>query len=174
MENQNIIQFVTDDGVQFKTPIQILKMFNHIAEDFHKLENNNIQLCGINSEIFGFILKFCDKHNCIPPPEIKRPLISNDIQVLVSEWDANYINQFDFDNVVNILVAAEKLKCLSLMDLCYARIAIFFRETSFPDLRKNFQLNDNEFNQKDVENIKNSTPDLMALDTERVKELLND
>ena len=50
----------------------------------------------------------------------------------------------------------------------------FSGKPRFLDLRKNFQLNDNEFNQKDVENIKNSTPDLMALDTERVKELLND
>ena len=38
MENQNIIQFVTDDGVQFKTPIQILKMFNHIRKIFINLK----------------------------------------------------------------------------------------------------------------------------------------
>lgn len=78
------------------------------------------------------ILAYCEYHKYAHPPEIVRPLQFNDLKKCVSDvWDAEFINQVDFDKVTDILNAANYLDIKSLTDLCYARLALFFRSRFF-------------------------------------------
>jgi hypothetical protein len=81
----------------------------------------------ITSNEFKVILQYCEHHNFIRPPEIVRPL-AKDISLCVSDrWDIDFITSFDFGQTVNILIVADKLKCTSLMDLCYTKLALNIR-----------------------------------------------
>jgi hypothetical protein len=74
------------------------------------------------------ILKYCIYHNFIKPAEIIRPLQYNDLKRCVTDvWDAEFVNVLDFEQVTELLCAADKLECTSLTDLCYARLAMYFR-----------------------------------------------
>ncbi len=77
------------------------------------------------------IITFCDYHKYIHPPEIIRPLQYNDLRKCVNDqWDADFINSIDFDRVTDILNAANFLDIKSLVDLCYARLALYFRSNN--------------------------------------------
>jgi hypothetical protein len=82
----------------------------------------------VASQYIDLIIKFCSYHNFIAPPEITRPLQYNNLNNCVQDpWDANFISSLDFDKVTDLLLASETIKCASLMDLCYARLALYFR-----------------------------------------------
>jgi hypothetical protein len=73
------------------------------------------------------LYKYCEHHNFTNPPEIKRPL-ADDISVCVTDqWDVEFINSFNFDNTVDLLLIADKMKCKGLMDLCYTKLALTMR-----------------------------------------------
>ena len=60
--------------------------------------------------------------------EIVKPLKYNELRkCLQDQWDADFIESMSFDLVTDLLLAAEFVKCISLVDLCYARLAIYFR-----------------------------------------------
>jgi len=134
MEN-NIFIFRTFDNCEFRLPSTIINMLNYINEHINGIFINNLEITDncinlgtIKSSEFEQIILFCDHHNHIHPPEIIRPLQYNDLKLCVKDpWDADFISQFDFNRVTELLSASELLKCSSLADLCYARLALYFR-----------------------------------------------
>lgn len=126
MENSNnnqVLTFKTKDNLEVVYSIQILKMLNALQN-----LNSNIVNLDIGSNEFKFIIQFCEHHNFIHPPQIIRPLQFNELRRCVSDqWDAEFINSFDYNQVTDLLQAADYLKCNSLIDLCYAKLAMFFR-----------------------------------------------
>lgn len=131
-------------------------------------------MSGIKSQEFQLIVQYCEHHNYVHPPEIVRPLQHNELKKCVNdEWDVSFINSLDFEKVTDLLVAADILKCTSLCDLCYARIALFFRTTPLQDLKKEFLLTENEFTENEIKEIKEGNNWLMSLTEDRIKELDN-
>jgi hypothetical protein len=71
---------------------------------------------------------YCERHQYTNPPEIIRPLQHNDLIKCVSDpWDAEFMNSLEFDRVTELLQAANTLEVTALVDLCYARLAMYFR-----------------------------------------------
>ncbi len=96
-----------------------------------EITDNYINLEGINSNEMKLIIQYCEHHKYINPPEIHRPLQCNDLRKCVNDpWDADFINSLEFDKVTDLLLAADLLKCTSLIDLCYARLAMYFRSNN--------------------------------------------
>jgi hypothetical protein len=82
----------------------------------------------INSATLNLVLTFCEYHKYTHPPEITRPLQYNDLKKCTFDvWDSDFISSVDFDKVTDILNASTYLDIRSLTDLCYARLALFFR-----------------------------------------------
>jgi len=73
-------------------------------------------------------VKYCEHHNYTKPELIIRPLQSNELsQCLKDQWDVEFINQLSFEQITDLLLASEALMCEGLADLCYAKIALYFR-----------------------------------------------
>ena len=52
-------------------------------------------------------------------PEIKRPVIANDIEYVVSDWMANFIKE-DIDKIQDLILAADYLEIKCLLTLALA------------------------------------------------------
>jgi hypothetical protein len=92
------------------------------------MTSNTINLQNVNSNDFKMILLYCERHHYTNPPEIIRPLQHNDLKKCVYDpWDAEFMNSMDFDGVTELLLAANALEATALVDLCYARLAMYFR-----------------------------------------------
>jgi hypothetical protein len=135
---------------------------------------NSILLENINSAELSLILTYCERHQYKMPPEIMKPLRYNDLALCVEDpSDAEFLMALNFENVSELLVAAESMQCFSLIDLCYAYLAIYFRITPIEELKRNFILEDTEFTDKEIKIIKEDNKWLMALYEDRLKELDN-
>ena len=81
-------------------------------------------------------------------PEIERPLRSNDIEDVVSDWMAEFIKGDDKkgivgptdDQVQDLILAANFLDIKCLLALACAQLATHIRGLSIPEFRKRFNL----------------------------------
>jgi len=82
----------------------------------------------MNTELLQIILEYCKYYNFQYPQEINKPLRSNNLNECVNnEWDCQFIQNFSYDKTVDILNAATYVGCRTLVDLCYASLALYFR-----------------------------------------------
>ena len=125
----NIFTIKSSDGVEFQVNNGIANMSVFIATF---LKENHISpilhLDNIKSTDLSIIIQFCEHHKHIQPPEIVRPLQYNELSKCVSDvWDSEFISNIEFDKVTELLLVADYLGISSLTDLCYARMAMYFR-----------------------------------------------
>ena len=125
MNNELIIY--TSDNIEFKVPRDILNMLNNLQNNIEQ-NGNILKLTAVKSPELKLIIEYCFHHNYIHPPLVVRPLKYNELKKCVNdEWDAEFISAIDFERVTDLLIACELLSCRSLLDLCYTRLALFFR-----------------------------------------------
>lgn len=74
-----------------------------------------------------------------PPPEIEKPLRSNDLKDVTTEWYANFIDHDD-DTVQDIILAANFLDIKELLALSCAKMGSVIRGLSIPEFRKRFNI----------------------------------
>lgn len=74
-----------------------------------------------------------------PPPDIEKPLRSNDLKDVTTEWYANYID-LDDDTVQDIILAANYLDIKELLALGCAKMGSVIRGLSIPEFRKRFNI----------------------------------
>jgi S-phase kinase-associated protein 1 len=125
----NIFSIKSSDGVEFQVNTGIANMSVFIATFVKENPNSSIlHLENIKSNDLRIIIQFCEHHKYIPPPEIVRPLQYNELSKCVSDiWDAEFISSIEFEKVTELLLVADYLGISSLTDLCYARMAMYFR-----------------------------------------------
>jgi len=72
-------------------------------------------------------------------PEIDKPLRSNDLKDVTSEWYANFI-ELDDDTVQDIILAANYLDIKELLALSCAKMGSVIRGLTIPEFRKRFNI----------------------------------
>jgi S-phase kinase-associated protein 1 len=82
-------------------------------------------------------LKHVDAGN--PAPEIEKPLRSNDLKDVTSEWYAAFID-LDDDTVQDIILAANFLDIKELLALSCAKMGSVIRGLTIPEFRKRFNI----------------------------------
>ena len=79
-------------------------------------------------ELLQIIFEYCKNYSFQFPQEIIRPLRSNNLYECVNNtWDFEFIQKFNYDKTIDILNAATYIGCRTLVDLCYAKLALYFR-----------------------------------------------
>ncbi len=72
-------------------------------------------------------------------PEIEKPLRSNDMKDVTTEWYANFVD-LDDDHVQDIILAANYLDIKELLNLGCAKMGSVIRGLSIPEFRKRFDI----------------------------------
>ena len=73
------------------------------------------------------------------PPEIEKPLRSNDMKDVTTEFYANFID-LDDERVQDIILAANYLDIKELLNLGCAKMGSIIRGLSIPEFRKRFDI----------------------------------
>jgi S-phase kinase-associated protein 1 len=74
-----------------------------------------------------------------PAPEIEKPLRSNDLKDVTTEWFANFIDKPD-DIVQDIILASNFLVVKELLALSCAKMGSVIRGLTIPEFRKRFDI----------------------------------
>ena len=86
------------------------------------------------------IKEYLTHFNGIAPPEIEKPLTSNNLKNVTDEWSADFLYKMTLDEIINLNFAANYMGINCLLDLCSAKIATFFKDKSEEEILKEFNI----------------------------------
>jgi len=91
-----------------------------------------INLPLLREQELSLIILYCQYHNFTFPQPLIKPLRSNDLINCVNDpWDASFLSTLDFEETTDLLNAATYIGCSTMADICYAKLALYFRSIYF-------------------------------------------
>tara|TARA_B110000503_G_C6930350_1_gene322526 strand:- start:190 stop:609 length:420 start_codon:yes stop_codon:yes gene_type:complete len=104
---------------------------------------DEIPLPAIKKSILDKIIEYCTYINANQPPEIDKPLRSNNLSDVVNEWYANFV-QLDQEVLFELILAANFMDIKSLLELSCAKVASLIKGMTIIETRKFFNI-ENDF-----------------------------
>ncbi len=148
------------DEKTFKIDAGFLKMSILLKDMFEDQEDADLQeidLPTITGDVFLLIKYYCEHFNFQPKKEnpiIEYPLKSNNIsQILTDPWEAGFITALEFDQVLQLMLAANYLNIPQLFELTCAKIALEFRGKNFDQVKKEYGLENVNYTAEDDERL---------------------
>ena len=97
-----------------------------------------LQLKEIKYDILKKIVEYLNYYKNKTPKEIPKPVPSEKLSSFLDEWDFEYINNIDLDNIFDIMNAASDLGIQSLLDLASIKVASILKNKGIEDIRYMF------------------------------------
>jgi len=87
-----------------------------------------IRLDEVGYEEWTLISEYLRYYEDKPPPQpLPCPLISSSLRGFANEWDCNFIEALDIDQLMRLMIAASYLGISNLVELTCAQLATFVR-----------------------------------------------
>ena len=141
MEESKIIKLITKEGKEIeirKEDAELSELLKQTINDFP--DEEKFPLNEVDEKTGEKIKEYLTHFNGKAPPEIEKPLISNNMKNVTDEWSANFVDRMSLDDIINLDVAANYMGINSLLDLCSAKIASFFKDKSEEEIMKEFNI----------------------------------
>lgn len=134
------------DGEAMEVDLDVIKqsvILKNMIEDTGK--DGEINIPNIENKILKKVLQYCEHYKNTIPKEITKPLKSkNLIENGADEWDENFINISEVDELIDLVVAANFLDIEGLLNLGCAKIATIIKGKSVEEIRGVFGI-ENDF-----------------------------
>merc|ERR1711879_237487 len=115
-------------------------------------EETEIPLPNVKSAILQKVIEFMIYHQGNPPKEIEKPLKSQNMRDVCSEWDANFI-EVDQETLFELILAANYMDVKALLDLTCAKVASMIKGKTPEEIRTKFNIQ-NDFTQEEEEAVR--------------------
>ena len=151
---EDSIKLITKEGKE----IEITKKEAELSELLKAAINDNpketsFPLNELDEKSAEKIKEYLNHLNGVAPPEIEKPITSNEMKNLTDEWSSNFIDKMSMEELVNLTVAANYMGINCLLDLCCAKIASLCKDKSEEDIFKTFNINET-FTEEEKNKIK--------------------
>ena len=110
-----------------------------------------IPLPNVKKLILQKVIDFCTHLKDHNPPDIEKPLRSTDMQAVVDQWFADYIN-LEQEVLFELIMASNYLDIKSLLELACAKVASLIKNKSVQEIRKFFNI-ENDFTPEEEQQI---------------------
>ena len=121
-----------------------------ILEDYP--DDAEVPLNNVKSNILKKIKEYLDHYENEEPKEIERPLPSNNFKECVNEWDYNFIDM-DLQLIFEIILGANYMDIKPLLELSSAKVASIIKGKNTEEIRKIFDINNNDFTPEEEQQI---------------------
>ena len=122
VEDSDKVKCLSHDGVEFELEFKVLKwckLIERIADDGDLEEI--IPLKDVKKVTFDKVVEFCN-HLCEnDPPVIHKPLRSNNLADLTTEFYAGFVNGLGEEELFEVVLASNYLECQHLLELSSSR-----------------------------------------------------
>lgn len=106
----------------------------------------------VDKETLGTILEWCGRHVEKAFPELEKPLKSTKLtECGITEEDDKWIHEFEYETLQRIIDAANYMGINSLLTLCAARCALWFRGRTPTDIKNFFGVKRDFTNDEEAE-----------------------
>ena len=141
MEESKIIKLITKEGKEIeitKEAAELSELLKQTINDFPDEEKFPIN--EVDEKTGGKIRDYLNHFNGKTPPEIEKPLISNNMKNVTDEWSANFVDRMMLDDIINLNLAANYMGINCLQELCSAKIASLFKDKSEEEIMREFNI----------------------------------
>ena len=141
MEESKIIKLITKEGKEIeitKDAAVLSELLKQKINDFPDEEKFPIN--EVDEKTAEKVKEYLSHFNGTAPPEIEKPLKSNNMKNVTDEWSANFMNRMSFDDIINLSEAANYMGINCLLDLCSAKIASLIKDKSEEEIKKEFKI----------------------------------
>ena len=139
-----MVTLTTMDGEEVQVEKDIISksiLVKGIIEDSGTDEPIPIQ--SVKKTILMMIIDYCRYIHHNTPPEIEKPLRSNDLMGVVNEWYAKFV-ELEQEVLFELILAANFMDIKSLLELTTAKVASLIKGKTIPETRKFFNI-ENDF-----------------------------
>ena len=135
------IKLITKEGKEIeisKKAAELSDLLKQTINDFP--EEEKFPLKEIDEKNALKIKEYLTHFNGIAPPEIEKPLISNNLKDITDEWSADFLYKMSLEEIINLNIAANYMGIYCLLDLCCAKIATLLKDKSEEEVLKEFNI----------------------------------
>jgi len=93
----------------------------------------------VKSPILAKVIEFCRHYKEDPMTEIQKPLKSSDMQTVVQQWYAEYVN-IEQETLFELILASNYMDIKPLLDLTCASVASMIKGKTPEEIRKIFNI----------------------------------
>ena len=104
---------------------------------------DEIPLASVKKAILDKVIEYCTHITENTPPEIEKPLRSNNLNDVVNEWYANFVD-LEQEILFELILASNFMDIKSLLELACAKVASLVKGMTIPETRKFFNI-ENDF-----------------------------
>ena len=155
VEDTDKVTLVTVEGDEVVLEFKVAKhckLVERIADDGDIEEK--IPLKDVKKVTFDKVVEFCN-HLCEgnDPPVIHKPLRSNKLEELTTEFYAGFVNGLGEEELFEVVLASNYLECQHLLELSSAKVATLIQHMDVDQVREFFAI-ENDFTPIEMERVK--------------------
>jgi len=166
----DIVTLVSQEKTAFRVPKKAA-LQSHLVRT--ALEDDRdakeVALVHIAAPIVEKCVQYMQYHVDVPPRKIESPLKSANMKELVDRFDAKFVDDIDLDTLMKLLLAANYMDIISLLELICAKVASMMKGKTAPQIRKAFNIRE-EFTPEEYEEIKEKFPELLPIELPEKKD----
>uniref|UniRef100_A0A8C9H0V7 S-phase kinase-associated protein 1 n=1 Tax=Piliocolobus tephrosceles TaxID=591936 RepID=A0A8C9H0V7_9PRIM len=102
-------------------------------------EEDTIPFPNIKTPILKKVIEYMEYHIDNPADEIPKPLITSNLQDVVSGWDYEFVNT-DKETLYELIEASNYLDIKPLLDLACGKIASMMKDKTTEEIRAEFDI----------------------------------
>ena len=146
------VLFLTSDGHTVEVEREIASKSEWVKNIVDGSEvDDNIPLTVINKATLLKVIEYCTYINTNVPPQIDKPLRSNELSDIVDPWYAEFVN-LEREVLFELILAANFMDIKSLLALACAKVASLMNGMTIPQVGEFFNI-ENDFIQEEIDNI---------------------
>lgn len=158
-DDMGTIILISQEGDKYEVPKQIKTLSGPIDDlcDEHDDDDDDdieIPLVTVQSNELKKIIEYCQYMKDNVPTGVSKPLKTNDMSKLVTDWEASFIDMKD-DDICDLIIAANTLEITPLINLCSVKLATFAFGKSVEEVREMFNIV-NDFTPEEEKYIRES------------------
>ena len=141
MDSKNLI-LESSDNQKIEIDSESAKK-SHLLEIYIDISSNlqePIKLPDIKFDILKKIVEYLTHYKDKTPKDIPKPMPSSNLNEVIDEWDVNFINSIELDNIFDLINAANYMDIPSLLDLSCAKIASLMKGKTAQEIRTMFNI----------------------------------
>ena len=150
---------VSSEGDKFKVKKKIAE-FSNLAKVMLSQNKDDedlfeIPLPNVSSDVMVKVIEFSNYHVTNGPmKQIQKPLQSTNMEKIVDEWDAQFVNNLNGNIFSKLIKAAYYLEIKSLLVLLLAKVASMIKGMTPEEIRQTFKVK-RDFTQQEYIQVKN-------------------
>ena len=130
------VVLISSDEQKFEIDIESTKLSGLLMGWIDNSKpDQTIPLTDVKSDMLKKIIEYLTHYKGVKPKDIPKPLPSSNLSDSIDEWEINFINGIELDNLYDLINGANYMSINSLVDLASAKIASLMIDKTVEEMR---------------------------------------